>query len=956
LLVRPLQSTAEGGPQPSAIEDEKLAAAATQAGETSSARRKLEKASTIERYVQEKSIRQLLEGLAHSLMEDMPEDPRAFLAAQFAPVATAPAACTVARAEAASRAPGPASVEDRLRLILSEHPYLEADGPEAHPMWELLKTCRANLAAALPGEAEKNLAAISKEGLERADPVPELTANELGEAAAHLQRVISGQGEDMKQLAEAFKRFDIDGSGELGSLDTTEFQYLCRYLGFDEATNHEKVSLSDFELFVGQHGGLQKMFEVRRRNVARSRSDVFSAEHVAVSVGSRVRSYFYLGGKKSQRWQEAQVLSLGVLGCADAAGGAVLLEFGFGAGGSDGAGRWKARQTVPPGWILSTIEDAEIARALREVGILDEQQSFWAAVFPESEMRAIARLSSCQRAALAQVRQQASVSHERALPGLRESFARLGFGEAELQQVFSWVQDLAPVVVHIHIDSVGAFLESDGFYRNQFETHTSCGALDDGNQTRVGWERDLFGTGYDDAKPFERPKYGALSVMNDYRGVVSAQQYGDSYMVLKDVRLRCTFASTDSGGIAGSRLAVLDKYAHVLQEFNDDELKGLISVANATAAGGSPQLLRGSSADPTAEWITTGFPELKQQTGRWYFEMELSEGCETPQVGVVTTEFRQNPFAVSTEGVGDDAQGWGACGQHASKWHAGVRQAWGNVWNSDGQQLTERVVVGVAVDIDKKLLWICDGNVWGDKPTFEMSGLASGASLYPAVSMKGRGAYLFGACLQHAPPQLDGEDFQAWPSQHSGPVHVDCPGVGNSAILSIYKEVQIHGEVSLSRNVQRLVVNSKYRLLPKTARSWALNVSGAGVFSGCFRPAGVHCEMPLFRCSTGGTIIFWDSATSLWHIGRGEEPDVSASCFFAPAVEGGGCEPPRVDWNAPPERRGMVAACHFEAALGAMSQQLPLLATWRQTTPEGEVVIYRGTVQEEWAQVAEHTG
>ena len=36
--------------------------------------------------------------------------------------------------------------------------------------------------------------------------------------------------------------------------------------------------------------------------------------------------------------------------------------------------------------------------------------------------------------------------------------------------------------------------------------------------------------------------------------------------VLKDVRLRCTFASTDSGGISGQRLAVLDKYAHVLKE------------------------------------------------------------------------------------------------------------------------------------------------------------------------------------------------------------------------------------------------------------------------------------------------------------------------------------------------------------------------------------------------------
>ena len=48
--------------------------------------------------------------------------------------------------------------------------------------------------------------------------------------------------------------------------------------------------------------------------------------------------------------------------------------------------------------------------------------------------------------------------------------------------------------------------------------------------------------------------------MNDYRGITSAYQYGDSYLVLKDVRLRATFAATDSGGIAGSRLAVLDKY------------------------------------------------------------------------------------------------------------------------------------------------------------------------------------------------------------------------------------------------------------------------------------------------------------------------------------------------------------------------------------------------------------
>lgn len=31
-------------------------------------------------------------------------------------------------------------------------------------------------------------------------------------------------------------------------------------------------------------------------------------------------------------------------------------------------------------------------------------------------------------------------------------------------------------------------------------------------------------------------------------GVVKARQYGDSYLVLKDVRLRCSMCSTDSGG------------------------------------------------------------------------------------------------------------------------------------------------------------------------------------------------------------------------------------------------------------------------------------------------------------------------------------------------------------------------------------------------------------------------
>ena len=44
---------------------------------------------------------------------------------------------------------------------------------------------------------------------------------------------------------------------------------------------------------------------------------------------------------------------------------------------------------------------------------------------------------------------------------------------------------------------MGQFLETDEFYRNQFETKTSCGAIDDGNETRIGWERALFGDTYE---------------------------------------------------------------------------------------------------------------------------------------------------------------------------------------------------------------------------------------------------------------------------------------------------------------------------------------------------------------------------------------------------------------------------------------------------------------------------
>ena len=44
-------------------------------------------------------------------------------------------------------------------------------------------------------------------------------------------------------------------------------------------------------------------------------------------------------------------------------------------------------------------------------GLLDEQQSFWSLLLPDSEMVAVERLEECQRKALAGVRSHASASH-----------------------------------------------------------------------------------------------------------------------------------------------------------------------------------------------------------------------------------------------------------------------------------------------------------------------------------------------------------------------------------------------------------------------------------------------------------------------------------------------------------------------------------------------------------------
>lgn len=69
----------------------------------------------------------------------------------------------------------------------------------------------------------------------------------------------------------------------------------------------------------------------------------------------------------------------------------------------------------------------------------------------------------------------------------------------------------------------------------------------------------------------------------------SARRYGKAFIILhQHVRHRTTFFNKDTSGfVANQSLATNDFYAHILQEYNDDELVQVLNVSNSARVGGA---------------------------------------------------------------------------------------------------------------------------------------------------------------------------------------------------------------------------------------------------------------------------------------------------------------------------------------------------------------------------------
>jgi hypothetical protein len=158
-----------------------------------------------------------------------------------------------------------------------------------------------------------------------------------------------------------------------------------------------------------------------------------------------------------------------------------------------------------------------------------------------------------------------------------ERFFHLGYSDIEFQNGLKYLKEIQ-ILIHFDVIRDLALILKDGYYRNQFETGKSNGALS--RTDRIAWEKNLFKGIYDKSTDTEKVKYGCLNLLSQKTGVLRAYRYGNSYFVLKDhVKPRTTFVVGDSS-TQQMHLATF-KYSSIILNLVDDALlKQIIYVSN----------------------------------------------------------------------------------------------------------------------------------------------------------------------------------------------------------------------------------------------------------------------------------------------------------------------------------------------------------------------------------------
>ncbi|KAI6652321.1 hypothetical protein LOD99_7336 [Oopsacas minuta] len=185
-------------------------------------------------------------------------------------------------------------------------------------------------------------------------------------------------------------------------------------------------------------------------------------------------------------------------------------------------------------------------------------------------------LNDIQHKAVDYVLCESKKSSDLIYPYLKCRVRHLGYTNTDLDKTLHWIRYEAPIIIHLNLDTALNFLVKDTHYRNRFETGTSGGCLD--LAARSSWEDRIFDKAYRKSPASYRVKYGVLNIVGDSCGVKACYGYGDSFLQLKKVRLRTTFASADTS-MSNVKLSCCEHYVNVMNEYSESELKAILDVA-----------------------------------------------------------------------------------------------------------------------------------------------------------------------------------------------------------------------------------------------------------------------------------------------------------------------------------------------------------------------------------------
>lgn len=151
----------------------------------------------------------------------------------------------------------------------------------------------------------------------------------------------------------------------------------------------------------------------------------------------------------------------------------------------------------------------------------------------------MADLTECQIKAIKYCKKKSKVYSKNTINNVKLLFQQNNWDLSYIDKIVDHISK-CDVIIHCSLDLIHTFIKNDEKYRNLFE-------IGRGNSARESWENNLFNNIYENSTATEKVKYGCINLYKERTGCISANSYGDSYLILnKNIKDRCSFVFGDS--------------------------------------------------------------------------------------------------------------------------------------------------------------------------------------------------------------------------------------------------------------------------------------------------------------------------------------------------------------------------------------------------------------------------